>query len=599
MSINFKLKIEKVLPAKAKQLLKGYYFIVLKEKAEKYVEERWRGIGKLLYPVFYRIIVDRVTAGWVIINKKNSTILELFLVKGYSGKGMESFILDKIIEKHKLISAEIPEDDAKKYELLKGFGFRPTQEFTYYGINMIRMDLSTAVYLDKIKGLKRAAYPRKEVVGVEKVAETQKEDEIKRGLENLMVKLGGMRKFVKKGQTVVLKPNLVSEHGLKDGVVKGGIVTDIRVIKAMIELLLPVAGKIIIAEGSSINRSETMKMFKHYGFDKLKELYLEKVSLVDLNSDKCVENEIPDGRRLETRSIPKTLLEADIIINMPVLKLHFAAGASLGIKNLQGAIPPLEKYKAHFFGLWQNLINTYKIIMPKLIIMDGLYGQEDFGPISGLPRKMDLLIGGTNPVAVDSIALKIMGVNVEDSPPVLMAYHEGMGPIELEKIEIKGPPLNEVSCKFKKPFINLDSGKCFKIHDGDACSGCKGYLHFVLNKLRRPDAKHEGKQLIDRPFKKNINVFIGPHAGDSINPDEINIFMGICQQHHAGFDGIYIPGCPPHTEEIINGIFSLYKDVERPKYADKTEEAKLGELLKSILDSQKEASFEEKAMRVI
>ena len=73
---------------------------------------------------------------------------------------------------------------------------------------------------------------------------------------------------------------------------------------------------------------------------------------------------------------------------------------------------------------------------------------------------------------------------------------------------------------------------------------------------------HEGQHLIDRPFKENINVFIGPYAGDSINPDEVNIFMGICQQHHAGCGGIHLPGCPPHAEEIINGIFRFYKDVE-------------------------------------
>ena len=109
----------------------------------------------------------------------------------------------------------------------------------------------------------------------------------------------------------------------------------------------------------------------------------------------------------------------------------------------------------------------------------------------------------------------------------------------------------------------------------------------MLNKLRRSDPLHEGDLLIDRPFEKNINVCIGPQSGDSLNPDETNIYMGICQQHHADSDSIHLPGCPPHTEEIINGIFQFYKDVERPKYADKTEEAKLGELLKAILESQK------------
>jgi len=587
MSINCELKVEKGLPSEIKSFIERYYSSILEVQGEKYAEARWDEIVKLPSLVFYRIIVDGKTVGWVTINKSNSVIMEFFLDEGSKGKRIEPLFLDKIIEEHKLVAAELPKGDSEKYELLKSFGFRPTREFMLYGTPMVRMDLSTAIYLEKLKGMKGVAYKGKEIVGIEKVVETQTDDEIKRSLENLIDTLGGLKNFVKRGQTVVLKPNLVSEHGLKDGVKKGGVATDIRVVKAMVELLNPVAGKVIIAEGSSLNRSETMKMFTHYGFDKVKDLYPGKVSLVDLNSDECVEKTIPDGRRLEKRSIPKTLVDADVIINMPVLKLHFAAGASLGIKNLQGSIPPLEKYKAHFFGLWQNLINTYKIIMPQLIIMDGLYGQEDFGPISGSEKKMDLLIGGTNPVAVDTVALKIMGLAVEDSPPVLMAYHESLGPIEWDCIEVRGPSINEVSQPFKRPLINLDNGKCFKIHDGDACSGCEGYLHFVLNKLRRPDPKHEGQLLIDRPFNKNVNVFIGPRSGDSINPDETNIFMGICQQHHADCRGSHLPGCPPHAEEIINGIFQFYKDVERPKYADKTEEAKLGELLKSILDSQK------------
>ena len=587
MGIGCELKIKKGIPSELREVLERYYASVLKAQGKSYAEARWNEMVKSTSLVSHRIFVDGKTAGWVVISKSNSTIMELFLDEGQKGKGVESLVIDKIIEEHKLVAVELPKGDSEKYEFLEAFGFRPTREYLLYEIAMIRMDLSTAIYLEKLKKMKGVAYQGKEVVGIEKVAGTQTDDEIRHGLENLIDKLGGLKKFVKKGQTVVLKPNLVSEHGLKDGVKKGGVATDVRVIKAMVELLNPIAGKIIIAEGSSINRSETMGIFNHYGFDKIKDLYPGKVSLVDLNSDECVEKVIPDGRRLEKRSIPKTLVDADVIVNMPVLKLHFAAGASLSVKNLQGSIPPLEKYKVHFFGLWQNLINTYKIVMPQLIIMDGLYGQEDFGPISGSQKKMDLLIGGTNPVAVDTVALKIMGLSVEDSPPVLMACHEGLGPINWDQIAVKGPSVDEVSSPFKRPRINLTNGKCFKIHDGDACSGCEGYLHFVLNKLRRPDPMHEGQLLIDRSFDKNVNVFIGPRSGDSINSDETNIFMGICQQHHADSGGSHLPGCPPHAEEIINGIFQFYKDVEKPKYADKTEEATLGELLKSILDSQK------------
>jgi uncharacterized protein (DUF362 family) len=585
MNIACTLRSEETVPLELKELLQEHYSRFLYSAGERFVNRRWKELETSSSLLYYRIVIDDVHAGWVVINGNTSTIKEFSLAKEFLGRGIESVVLDKIVGQHKLVSFELPKADSERYEILKLYGFRPTREFTFYQTPMMRMDLSTAVYLGKISTIQEVSYQEKEVVALEKIEDPQGDDAIKKGLENVMDKLGGLRQFVTKGQTVLLKPNLVSEHGLKDGITKGGITTDIRVVQSLVELLSPIAGKIIIAEGSSINRSETMKMFIHYGYDKIKDRFPEKVTLVDLNTDQCVEKSIPHGRRLEKRMVPKAIVDADVIINMPVLKLHFAAGASLSIKNLQGAIPPLEKYKVHFFGLWQNLINTYKVIMPDLIIIDGLYGQEDFGPVSGSPRKMDLLLGGTNPVAVDTVALKVMGLTVEDSPPVLMAYHEGLGPITEEQIDVRGPSIDEVSRPFKRPLINLTSGKCLKVHDGGACPGCKGYLHFVLNKLRRPDPLHHGQQLIDRPFEKNINIFIGPQTNSSIDPDEINIFMGICQQHHADSGGTHLPGCPPHAEEIINGIFQFYKDVEKVKYADKTEEAKLGELLKSILAS--------------
>jgi uncharacterized protein (DUF362 family) len=149
---------------------------------------------------------------------------------------------------------------------------------------------------------------------------------------NVLNALGGLENFVEKGQTVVLKPNVVADHGLRNGVYTGGIVTDIRVIRALIEILLPIAGKVIVAEGASINRAETDKLFEHYGYDKLVDLDPAKVSLVDLNTDKLVRKSVPGGKRMLSREIPVTLENADTIINVPVMKTHFAALASL--KNI-------------------------------------------------------------------------------------------------------------------------------------------------------------------------------------------------------------------------------------------------------------------------
>ena len=106
----------------------------------------------------------------------------------------------------------------------------------------------------------------------------------------------------------------------------------------------------------------------------------------------------------------------------------------------------------------------------------------------------------------------------------------------------------------EKELSKLNLSENFKIHADNACLGCKGYLHYVLHKLRRPDPENPGKLLIDRPFKKKVNVFLGPVTEAEPNPDETNLFLGICQQHHAD-SGKHLPGCPPHAEVMMKGLF--------------------------------------------
>jgi uncharacterized protein (DUF362 family) len=356
------------------------------------------------------------------------------------------------------------------------------------------------------------------------------------------------------------------------------------VLEGLIRLLLPVAGKVIVAEGSSINRSATAKMFAHYGFDKLVEIDPKKVSLFDLNSDATVEKQVPSGKRMAARRVPVTIDRADVVISVPVLKIHFAAGVSLAIKNLQGAMPPLEKYMTHFFGLWQSLVNIHHVVKPALTIIDGLTGLEDFGPVSGTPKTMNVLIGGANPVAVDAVASRVMGLDPAVSLPVLLAHLQGLGSIDERKITVVGTPIAEVARPFKQPAIDVTGGEDFVVHDGGACPGCRGYLHFVLSKLRKPDPAQPSRLLTDRPFRPKVNIFLGPRTDGEIDPREKNVFMGICQQHHADA-GNHLPGCPPHAEVIMNGIFEHFPDVERPKYADETEETKLQKMLSEILSA--------------
>lgn len=570
------------LSARLRKALNDYYSAIPGLGAF-YVQDQWKRWEENPHTIVYVISQGEVGIGWIIYDSSCSTIDEILVRPGEEREILFSRAIDALIKGESLVSAEIPEVDTGKLEQLTTCGFRPMRKVMVHNRSMVKMELSTVVFFQRLKEHKPPRpYRKKETVVIEQVAPSQTESDIKEALGNLLNRLGGIGRYVQPGQTVVLKPNVVADHGMLGGKYTGGVVTDIRVLKGLIELLLPVAGRIIIAEGSSINRSATAKMFDIYGYPKLIDIDPARVSLVDLNTDDLVEKPIPGGKRMRSRKVPRTLEEADVIINVPVMKIHFAAGVSLGIKNLQGAMPPLEKYMTHFFGLWQNLVNIHHVVKPKLTIIDGLVGQEDFGPVSGTPKIMNLLIGGENAVAVDAVTMRIMGLEPHMSPPVLLAYLQGLGPIDPQKIKVLGTPIEKVASPFKQPLINVESGRDFRVHADHACPGCRGYLHFVLNKLRRPDPANPDRLLIDRPFDPKVNIFLGPHEGTKVNPNETNIFMGICQLHHAQ-QGISLVGCPPHAEVIMNGIFRLFPDVERPKYADETEEAKLERMLKETL----------------
>jgi hypothetical protein len=306
---------------------------------------QWKGDGRV---VLYRAKRESGPVGWLVYRPDNSTIEEIIVRKDEAadeaadeaGEGLEGALVDALIDRESLVSAEILEEGGEKYRWMLEYGFRPTRRFRKDGSAIVKMDLSIAVYLRKIRGKPPAkTYPKVEKVVVEKVPTTRTGEELKASLVSLIESLGGLEKFVKKGQNVVIKPNVVADHGLRDGVYHGGVVTDVGIVRALIEILLPVAGKVTVAEGASINRAETEKLFAHYGYDRLTEIDPKRVALVDLNSDKLVRKTVPNGKRMLSREIPRTLEQADVIINLPVMKTHFAALVSLSIKNLQGAHP--------------------------------------------------------------------------------------------------------------------------------------------------------------------------------------------------------------------------------------------------------------------
>ena len=122
MKIDCRLEGEKKLPSEIRGLLKTYYSKVLGVKEDHFAEERWCELMQMPALVFYRVVANGETGGHVIVNSRNSTIVEIFLDEQWAVRGLGVIMMDRILEIHKLVSAEVSKSDVTTYTFLEEYG---------------------------------------------------------------------------------------------------------------------------------------------------------------------------------------------------------------------------------------------------------------------------------------------------------------------------------------------------------------------------------------------------------------------------------------------------------------------------------------------
>jgi len=241
-------------------------------------------------------------------------------------------------------------------------------------------------------------------------------------------------------KSVLIKPNYINtEHP------STGITTDSRVIEGVVKFLRHRGVKeIIIGEGTGFG--DTIQAFKVAGVDAVAERW--NVRLVDLNKDEYVEVRPRNPLAMKKVKIAKTVLESTII-SVPKLKPHRMAGVTLSLKNMMGAMTP--KASMHT-SLSKNIVDLASVIGPRVAIIDGIIAGEGH-ETSGNPVEMNLVIAGTDPVAVDTVGAAVMSISPEAVKHLRLAEEHGLGTCSLERIQILGEPLEKVRRKFRTSFV--------------------------------------------------------------------------------------------------------------------------------------------------
>jgi len=352
--------------------------------------------------------------------------------------------------------------------------------------------------------------------------------------------VGGMGSIVKKGNTVALKPNVLT------GSLAGpGVTTDPRVIEALIGLSFEAsAGEVLVVEGSGygVPTSEALEMS---GMREVAEA--NGAVVVDVDMDDVVEVEVPDPLILDRIPVSKRFYEADVRVNVPVMKTHDQLIMTLGMKNMKGIIQKPTKRLFHRIGLAKAVVDLNKAVPLDLTVVDAIHAMEGLGPSYGDVFEMDVIIASQDVYSLDVVGAQVMGIPPEELEYLKAAAEQGLVDLDGSGIEIVGEPVSAVSRKFRWPPLELSPQEGVTIIEAGACSACRGTIRSVFYDFEQMGKLGEIRDLL---------MLVGPHAELPEDLRQTPLIMGICLQHLKD-EGRYVVGCPPNNDKMREAISEL------------------------------------------
>lgn len=263
---------------------------------------------------------------------------------------------------------------------------------------------------------------------------------VKNGEPDVMFKkaialMGGMSQFVKKGQTVVVKPNIGFPRRPEVGAT-----TNPLLVKTIIESCYQAGAKKVYVFDNVVmpTSGNSRNCYKISGIEDA--ALAARGIIIPVDDFSYKEVTIPGARILKTADVHRLVLDSDVFINVPVLKHHSSTHLSIAMKNLMGVVKNRMAY--HLSGLDQciadfclykkpdlNIVDAYRVLMS-----DGPDGPRDAREANVLLKKT--LLMSRDIVAVDAAATRIFGGNPEDIGYIKIGHRQRTGNMNLSKLKI-------------------------------------------------------------------------------------------------------------------------------------------------------------------
>lgn len=276
-----------------------------------------------------------------------------------------------------------------------------------------KIQLENKVY--NLSQVKSRGRPKTEAYSIKRGAEPRKL------LRECLSDLGGISEFVKEGDRVLIKVNICGGNPKRHG-----SFTSIEIADELSQLIKDAKATPVVVDADMI-WTEFWPVAYAEGYAKWAKR--SKVKLLNLSETKLAYFDF--GGALKKIIISKELLEADVIISVPTMKTHLLTGVTMGMKNMYGTFPQMDKAVYHKIGIEEVIFEINRAFTPNLTIIDGSIGGEAMGPLSSDPVNFKTIIASGNVVVADSIACLLMGYEPLGIEHIRFANEAGLGNAEV------------------------------------------------------------------------------------------------------------------------------------------------------------------------
>ena len=240
--------------------------------------------------------------------------------------------------------------------------------------------------------------------------------------------LGGIGRVVKKGMIVTIKPNFSVPRRPDEA-----CTTNPKLVAAMVKSCLAAGAKEVRVIDYPFTSAAIV--LEKTGMKQAVTAAGGQISIIN-SHDRFQPVEVKGATVLKRTDFAKDVLEADVFINMPILKHHNMAKLTMGLKNMMGLV--WDRGFFHRTDLHQAIAELATVRKPDLVILDAIRGIIDNGPVGpGTIREYNQLVLGADQVAVDAYGAQLFGMKPAELEYLQIAAGLGVGQLAWEKLTVK------------------------------------------------------------------------------------------------------------------------------------------------------------------